>query len=79
MPAGSPGASSGVAITSVKQPLVDEVTVRQLGAIAYALSNLVNDRIEAQQLLVSGELETVSREDLEKLDQLDVAPVSTSA
>jgi len=73
------GAASGVAITSLKQPLVDEVTVRQLGAIAYALSNLVNDRIEAQQLLVSGELETVSREDLEKLDRLDVAPVSTGA
>ena len=73
------GAASGVAITSVKQPLVDEVTVRQLGAISYALSNLVNDRIEAQQALVSGELETVSREDLEKLDQLDVAPVSTGA
>ena len=33
------GAASGVAITSVKQPLVDEVTVRQLG----------RDRLRAQQ------------------------------
>ena len=43
------GAASGVAITSARQPLVDDLTVRQTGAIAYALSDLVNDRIEAQQ------------------------------
>ena len=43
------GAASGVAITSARQPLVDDLTVRQTGAIAYALSGLVNERIEAQQ------------------------------
>ena len=62
-----------MAITSARQPLVDDVTVRQTGAIAYALSGLVNQRIEAQQLEVSVELESVSRTDLEKLDSLEVA------
>ena len=41
--------ASGVGITSARQPLVDDLTVRQTGAIAYALSGLVNERIEARQ------------------------------
>jgi hypothetical protein len=67
------GAASGVAITSVRQPLVDEVTVRQTGAIAYALSEVVNKRIEAQQLVVFEELKDTSRADLEKLDTVELA------
>ena len=43
------GTPSGVAITSARQPLVDDLTVRQTGAIAYALSGLVNERIESRQ------------------------------
>ena len=43
------GPPSGVAITSVRQPLVDDLTVRQTGAIAYALSGLVDGRIEASR------------------------------
>jgi len=66
------GAPSGVAITSTSQPLVDEVTVRQTGAIAFALSALVNDRIAAQQEKVFDELKSTSRSDLEKLVQLEV-------
>ena len=65
-----------MAITSARQPLVDDLTVRQTGAIAYALSGLVNERIEAQQLVVSTELEAVSRTDLEKLDRVEIAAVS---
>ena len=76
---GSDGAPSGVAITSARQPLVDDVTVRQTGAIAYALSGLVNQRIEAQQLEVSVELESVSQTDLDKLVSLEVATASTPA
>ena len=66
------GAASGVAITSVRQPLVDDLTVRQTGAIAYALSGLVNARIEAQQQKVFEELKLRSRVYLDKLERLDL-------
>ncbi|MGI8723004.1 MAG: hypothetical protein ACR2JG_12340 [Geodermatophilaceae bacterium] len=67
------GAASGVAITSARQPLVDDLTVRQTGAIAYALSGLVNGRIEAQQAIVFEELKDTPEADLEKLAPLDLA------
>ena len=70
------GSASGVAITSARQPLVDDLTVRQTGAIAYALSGVVNERIEAQQLVVSTELEATSRTDLDKLDRVEIAAAS---
>jgi acid phosphatase family membrane protein YuiD len=73
---GDDGAASGVAITSARQPLVDEVTVRQTGAIAYALSELVNERIESQQLVVFEELKEASRADLEKLETVELAPAN---
>ena len=74
------GAASGVAITSARQPLVDEVTVRQTGAIAYALSELVNERIEAQQLRgLRGAQGRLSRADLEKLEAVELAPMSRAA
>ena len=69
---GADGAASGVAITSARQPLVDDLTVRQTGAIAFALSGIVNKRIEVQQQTVFDELKTVSKADLEKLDTLEV-------
>ncbi|GAA3638250.1 hypothetical protein [Microlunatus ginsengisoli] len=68
----SAGAASGVAITSVRQPLVDEVTVRQTGAVAYALSGFVNDRIESQQQTVFDELKLSSKANLDKLELLDL-------
>ncbi len=67
------GAASGVAITSTRQPLVDDLTVRQTGAIAFALSALVNDRIAAAQEKLFGELEDTSKADLDRLEQIDVA------
>jgi len=67
------GTASGVAITSARQPLVDDLTVRQTGAIAYALSGLLNSRIEKQQETIFEELKTTPRADLEKLDTLDLA------
>lgn len=66
------GTPSGVAITSARQPLVDELTVRQTGAIAYALSGLVNERIESRQHQICDDLKKLSKEDLAKLDPLDV-------
>ncbi|MCW2756538.1 MAG: hypothetical protein JWO46_284 [Nocardioidaceae bacterium] len=67
-------AATGVAITSTRQPLVDDLTVRQTGAIAYALSALVNARIETLQETVFEELKSLTKDDLDKLDRLDVAP-----
>jgi hypothetical protein len=67
------GLASGIAITSARQPLVDDLTVRQTGAIAYALSGLVNERIELRQHDVFRDLESWSKADLDRLDPLDVA------
>ena len=67
------GAASGIGITSTPQPMVDEVTVRQTGAIAYALSTLVDQRIVAQQATVFSEVERLPRADLDRMIKLDVA------
>ena len=70
------GAASGVAVTSVRQPLVDEVTVRQTGAIAYALSEVVNKRIEAQQRVVFNWLKDTPRTELDRLEAVELAPTN---
>ncbi len=67
------GLASGIAITSARQPLVDDLTVRQTGAIAYALSGLVDKRIELRQKEVFDHLESWSKAELDRLDPLDVA------
>lgn len=66
------GAASGIGVTSARQPLVDDLTVRQTGAITFSLSRLVNDRIAAQQQTVFGEVKDIPKADLDKLDRLDV-------
>jgi len=72
------GTASGVAITSVRQPLVDGLTVRQTGAIAYALSSLVNGRIESEQEQVFAELKSTTKEELDELEPLEVTPPSVA-
>lgn len=67
------GAASGVGVTSARQPLVDDITVRQTGAIAFALSGLVNDRIGAHQESVFAAVRSTSRAELDALERLDVA------
>lgn len=67
------GAAAGIAITSARQPLVDDVTVRQTGAIAFTLSRLINDRIAEQQAKVFGEVRSMTKADLDELALLDVA------
>lgn len=68
------GAAEGIAITSARQPLVDDVTVRQTGAVAYALSGLVDERIAAQQQRVFGEVKDRPAAELARLPRLDVVP-----
>ena len=73
------GAASGLAITSARQPLVDEVTVHQTGAIAYALSGLLDARITERQRTVFDEVQATPQEELDKLVRLEVAdPPGTS-
>jgi hypothetical protein len=43
------GEAEGIVITSEIRPLVDDVTVRQTGRLAFALSKLVDERIKAHQ------------------------------
>ena len=43
------GEASGVVITSAVRPLVDDVTVRQTGRLAFELSRLVDERIKEHQ------------------------------
>jgi hypothetical protein len=66
------GAARGVAITSVRQPLVDELTVRQLGGIAFALSTLVDGRIGEGQERLFASLQEKSPAELDALAPLDV-------
>lgn len=46
---GPAGEASGVVITSAVHPLVDDVTVRQTGRLAFELSRLVDARIKEHQ------------------------------
>lgn len=67
------GAASGIGITSARQPLVDDVTVRQTGAVAYALSAVVDERIVALQATVFGQVERLPEADLDRMVKLEVA------
>lgn len=73
----SNGAPSGIAITSTRQPLVDDLTVRQAGAIAFTLSGLVNDRIVSQQEVVFDQTKDVGAAELDSLVPLEVARPDT--
>ncbi|HSN37470.1 MAG TPA: hypothetical protein VLT34_14055 [Arthrobacter sp.] len=67
------GAASFIAITGARQPLVEDLSVRQTGAIALALSDMVGGRITAEQERVFGRVKEMPRAELDKLRQLDVA------
>jgi hypothetical protein len=70
------GRATGVALTSARAPMVDEVTVRQTGAVAFELSRIVDDRMgELQRTLFAHVLE-LSGDELDRLPLLDVAEES---
>jgi hypothetical protein len=66
------GHAEGVAVTSSRQPDVDEVSVRQTGAVAYALSRLVDERLVAQQGVVFTAVAAMARPALDVLPLLHV-------
>ena len=68
----SDGSPAGIAVTSVRQPLPDEVTVRQTGALAYALLHLVDERIGAQQQRVSAAAGAMSQTELDRLPEVEL-------
>jgi hypothetical protein len=72
------GAAAGVAVTSTRQPLVDEVTVRQTGAVAFELSRIVDARITEQQQVVFTLAAELSGADLDALPLLDVADLDAT-
>jgi hypothetical protein len=63
----SEGRASGIAITSTTQPSLDDVTVRQTGALAYELSRLVDQRITEREEQVRAAANTMPQAELDKL------------
>jgi hypothetical protein len=68
------GHAEGIAVASSRQGAVDETSVRQTGAIAYALSSTVDERLTAQQAVVFTAVAAMSRPGLERLPQLHLLP-----
>jgi hypothetical protein len=68
----SDGTPAGIAVTGLRQPLPDDVTVRQTGALAYGLLHLVDERIGAQQRRVFAAAGAMSQAELDRLPEVDV-------
>jgi hypothetical protein len=73
------GGAAGVAITSSRHPLVDEVTVRQTGAIAFELSRIVDGRIVERQQQVFDAVAKLGERELDALPLLDVVEIAADA
>jgi hypothetical protein len=71
------GAASGVAITSARQPMLDDVTVRQTGALAYELTRVVQRRMDDQQERVLAAAKSMATRDLNALPPVDVTVEGT--
>ncbi|MGZ4615969.1 MAG: hypothetical protein ACXV4A_10425 [Actinomycetes bacterium] len=67
------GKATGLAITSTRQPPVDDVTVRQTGALAFELSRIVDRRIAERQEAVFGTLGSMTKDELDRLPLVEVA------
>jgi hypothetical protein len=66
------GKPAGVAITSSRQVPVDEQTVRQTGALVFALTQLVDTRIAEHQATVLAGAAALTEKELETLDEIEV-------
>lgn len=69
---GADGTATGIAITSTKQAPLDDVTVRQTGALAYELSQLVDKRITEHQEKLQKTAGALSDQDLTKLPEIEL-------
>jgi hypothetical protein len=69
---GADGLVGGIAITSVDQAVLDDVTVRQTGALAYELTRLVDKRINEQQQRVLTAVRALPAKDLAALPLIDL-------
>lgn len=67
------GHVNGIAITSMPQPPLDEVTIRQTGALAYQLSVVVDQRITEHQERVLTAANAMSPDDLRRLELIEVS------
>jgi hypothetical protein len=67
------GKANGVAVTSASPPRVDDLTVRQTGAITFALSRIVDQRIADRQEVLFAALSPMSKAELDKLPLVEVA------
>jgi hypothetical protein len=67
------GKANGIAVTSASPPRVDDLTVRQTGAITYGLVRIVDQRIAARQEVVFNALTPMTKADLDKLPLVEVA------
>ena len=73
------GHAEGIAVASTRQPGVDELTVRQTGAVAYALSRLVDEKLVAQQGVVFTSVAAMARPALDVLPLLHLTAPSESS
>ena len=69
----------GIAVTSRRQPPVDDVTVRQTGALAYSLRQLVGRRISESEAALLESVSSLPRSELDALAPLDIAPPSAAS
>ena len=69
----------GIAVTSRRQPPVDDVTVRQTGALAYSLRQLVGRRISESEAALLESVSSLPRDELDALAPLDIAPPNAAS
>jgi hypothetical protein len=67
------GKANGIAVTSASPPRVDDLTVRQTGAITYGLVRIVDQRIAARQEVVFKALTPMTKAELDTLPLVEVA------
>jgi hypothetical protein len=72
------GEAEGIVITSAVRPLVDDMTVRQTGRLAFALSQLVNERIKEHQQKVFTAASRMTATQLAALPAIEVAGAQDS-
>jgi hypothetical protein len=73
------GNATGLAITSTPQPTLDDLTVRQTGALAYKLSEVVQQRIVEQQELVLTAAKAMTPAELGALQAIDLVTLGAPA